>query len=266
MPNIREYRNTDDKLQPSDLGYTAWETAGRRIGPLYGQMAAEVKEGGRINADTLRLQGKGQEEIGKQLEGITDQEAKWYQPSGGRGYGGLRAPREYFGENYNPRNTAALMSSLSDLAGGVVGDGLASARPLVTENKGGELVNPGDDTSYDSGSKGYGISTTSGVNGEDTDFSGGVGTAPAALLSPPVYTGRSPSEVAASTPSLGLGTGDTRSTPPGFFADIGNVISQAANAVTSFIGGQATQAQVTYDPAADAAYQAQVRAEFSGTP
>lgn len=42
MPRIREYTSSDRRLLPDERGFAAFETAGRRIGPLYNQAAADV--------------------------------------------------------------------------------------------------------------------------------------------------------------------------------------------------------------------------------
>lgn len=55
MPNIREYTAKNNTLRPSDLGYSAFETAGRRIGPLYNQAAQDQKEEGQLFEKTVRL-------------------------------------------------------------------------------------------------------------------------------------------------------------------------------------------------------------------
>ncbi len=49
MPRIEEFEAKDVKLTPSDKGFSALETAARRIGPLYQQMAAGQRELGNLS-------------------------------------------------------------------------------------------------------------------------------------------------------------------------------------------------------------------------
>ena len=88
MAQFREYNAPDRELRPSEAGFSAFETAGRRIGPAYSQAAQDVREGGRITAqllelrkwpfDMLALEQRDQSGGGVRLGG------------GGRGGGGLR--------------------------------------------------------------------------------------------------------------------------------------------------------------------------------
>src|SRR5579884_1604636 len=54
MPKIPVYDATQDKISPSDLGFTAYETAGRRLGPLYDRAAEAIKEGGVLAAEEIK--------------------------------------------------------------------------------------------------------------------------------------------------------------------------------------------------------------------
>ena len=50
MPRIKEYISSE-KLTPNDQGYSAFETAGRRVGPLYNQAGQDIREQGRGVSD-----------------------------------------------------------------------------------------------------------------------------------------------------------------------------------------------------------------------
>jgi hypothetical protein len=54
MAKIREYNPTLSKVNPSDRAIAAWETAGRRVGPLYNQAAQDIKEAGRVKGEMER--------------------------------------------------------------------------------------------------------------------------------------------------------------------------------------------------------------------
>ena len=75
MARIEEFEAKDVKLTPSDKGYAAVEMAARRIGPLYGQMAAGQRELGNLTKGSdeaigraaeafLRFQGLSQQSSG----------------------------------------------------------------------------------------------------------------------------------------------------------------------------------------------------------
>ena len=57
MPKIVQYTAPETKITPSDLGFSAWETAGRRIGPLYNEAAEDIKTGGQLQAKEIENQG-----------------------------------------------------------------------------------------------------------------------------------------------------------------------------------------------------------------
>jgi hypothetical protein len=50
---IAEYLAPNERLTPSNEGFSAFETAGRRIGPLYNQQAQDIKEEGRLKAQEI---------------------------------------------------------------------------------------------------------------------------------------------------------------------------------------------------------------------
>lgn len=54
MPTIRDYNPAARKLNPSDRAQQAWETAGRRVGPLYNAAAADQREAGKVKGDMER--------------------------------------------------------------------------------------------------------------------------------------------------------------------------------------------------------------------
>lgn len=88
MGNIREYTRRVEKITPSDIGFNAMETAARRLAQFGTQMAAEAREGGRINAETIKLQGAGQSDLLKQANKLADEEMGWFEgakASGGKG-------------------------------------------------------------------------------------------------------------------------------------------------------------------------------------
>jgi hypothetical protein len=91
---IREYFSKEDKLTPSDLGVTAWETAGRRIGPLYSQAANDAKEMAKLSTQSFDLEAKSVSEYDRQLEKI--QQLKHARGSGGGGVGGAgdKSPKQ----------------------------------------------------------------------------------------------------------------------------------------------------------------------------
>src|SRR5579859_4425609 len=60
MPKIIEYDAKADKLQPSNLGYSAAEQAARREGMFYNQMAEGTRE-------VARLQDDYDKEVGQQV-------------------------------------------------------------------------------------------------------------------------------------------------------------------------------------------------------
>lgn len=55
MPKIREYAPSIPRLNPSDRALAAWETAGRRVGPLYNEAAQDIKDAGRARGDMERM-------------------------------------------------------------------------------------------------------------------------------------------------------------------------------------------------------------------
>lgn len=57
MPRIQRYDAKDEKLTPDSKGYEAFETAGRRIGPLYNQAAQDVEKGGELQAQGIKASG-----------------------------------------------------------------------------------------------------------------------------------------------------------------------------------------------------------------
>lgn len=50
MPKIVEYTAPEKRILPSEAGYQAAEMAGRRVGPIYREIAQDIKEGGKIQA------------------------------------------------------------------------------------------------------------------------------------------------------------------------------------------------------------------------
>lgn len=54
MPTIRDYNPAKRKLNPNDRAQQAWETAGRRVGPLYNAAAADQREAGKVKGDMER--------------------------------------------------------------------------------------------------------------------------------------------------------------------------------------------------------------------
>lgn len=82
MPNIREYVAPNTKLNPDEKGYAAWETAGRRIGPLYNQAAQDVEKQGKLTAQEAN-----------QLERLNDEAIK----DDTLGTGSGKAPKERVG-------------------------------------------------------------------------------------------------------------------------------------------------------------------------
>src|SRR5882672_9632198 len=50
MPRIREYVSKEDSLTPSQQGFAAWETAGRRIGPEYNEAGHLLSQSGELQA------------------------------------------------------------------------------------------------------------------------------------------------------------------------------------------------------------------------
>lgn len=57
MPKLNEYLSKGE-LRPTSEGYSAAETAARRVGPLAQQEAADVEKQGRMQAETAGLQTK----------------------------------------------------------------------------------------------------------------------------------------------------------------------------------------------------------------
>jgi hypothetical protein len=58
MARIREYTAENVKIEPSNAGYSAYEMAGRRIGPFYGQTAQGQRQTGQLQAEEYEAQGK----------------------------------------------------------------------------------------------------------------------------------------------------------------------------------------------------------------
>lgn len=56
MPRIQRYE-ADDKLTPDSKGYEAFETAGRRIGPLYNQAAQDIEKEGELKGQVIKASG-----------------------------------------------------------------------------------------------------------------------------------------------------------------------------------------------------------------
>src|SRR5579859_6714996 len=54
MPRIAEVTAGEGKLNPSAVGTAAWETAGRRLGPLFDKVASADRAQGEIAARTLK--------------------------------------------------------------------------------------------------------------------------------------------------------------------------------------------------------------------
>jgi hypothetical protein len=51
MPNIKTYDAPNTTLTPSERGISAWEQAGRRLGPLYNEAAQFTREAGKLAAN-----------------------------------------------------------------------------------------------------------------------------------------------------------------------------------------------------------------------
>lgn len=56
MARIVEYDAPNTKLTPSNEGYSAWETAGRRIGPLLNSAAQDVRAEGKLAGQEVKDQ------------------------------------------------------------------------------------------------------------------------------------------------------------------------------------------------------------------
>lgn len=54
MPQIRDYTAPQRRLDPSDRAAQSYETAGRRVGPLYNAAAQDVRERGQFKAAGIR--------------------------------------------------------------------------------------------------------------------------------------------------------------------------------------------------------------------
>lgn len=54
MPKIPEYSARRFSLNPSDRAISAYETVGRRIGPLYNAAAQDIREQGRVEASAIK--------------------------------------------------------------------------------------------------------------------------------------------------------------------------------------------------------------------
>ena len=72
MARIEEFEAKDVKLTPSDKGYAAVEMAARRIGPLYGQMAAAQRELGSLTKGSDEAIGKTAEAF-LRFQGLSQQ-------------------------------------------------------------------------------------------------------------------------------------------------------------------------------------------------
>src|SRR5713226_6189182 len=60
MARIAEYTAPTVTLRPDEKGYAAFETAGRRIGPLYSQAAEDLTQAGKLTAQGIEDTGKTQ--------------------------------------------------------------------------------------------------------------------------------------------------------------------------------------------------------------
>ena len=85
MPNIREYTNPIDKLNPDEKGYQAFEMAGRRIGPLYNQSAADIEKGGKL---TGQLNSQAMKAADEEIKALDEPTGKGGTGKGGAGGGG----------------------------------------------------------------------------------------------------------------------------------------------------------------------------------
>lgn len=54
MPKIAQYDAPTTKIVESNEGYSSWETAGRRIGPLLNQAAQDAAKEGALQAQTIK--------------------------------------------------------------------------------------------------------------------------------------------------------------------------------------------------------------------
>lgn len=57
MPRIQQYF-AKGKITPSDIGVSAWETAGRRIGPLYSEIASNAEKLASLQAEEYHALGE----------------------------------------------------------------------------------------------------------------------------------------------------------------------------------------------------------------
>jgi hypothetical protein len=58
MPKVKQYCAPIKKLVPDSAGYQEFETAGRRIGPLYKQTADDISAAGKLAAQGVMDSGK----------------------------------------------------------------------------------------------------------------------------------------------------------------------------------------------------------------
>ncbi|MGE3279690.1 MAG: hypothetical protein AB7H90_03470 [Alphaproteobacteria bacterium] len=93
MPKIREYNAPTRRLNPSDRASQAWETAGRRFGPLYNQAAQDIKEAGRVRGAMERAKiwpfnvYALRERNAEKITNTTSENTRTSQDSGGGGGG-----------------------------------------------------------------------------------------------------------------------------------------------------------------------------------
>lgn len=87
MPKFPEFLAPPETLTPSSAGANAWETAGRRLGPLYNAAASNEREAGQANARAFK-QKLWPFDILELYERQAAREAAAAAPSGGGGGGG----------------------------------------------------------------------------------------------------------------------------------------------------------------------------------
>lgn len=101
MARIRQYEPSDRQLHPSESGFAAFETAGRRIGPLFQQIGRDISEQGVLKRQQIEDMARWPFE----LLDLKDRQQKAAEARAGglrfggvdegRSSGGFRTPRSY---------------------------------------------------------------------------------------------------------------------------------------------------------------------------
>jgi len=147
MPKIAEYTAPNEKITPSQAGFAAWETAGRRIGPLYGQIAADIKEAGTLKAQQFTDIGRWPFAILQLQKEQAAAEAARQAAAAKGGGGGVRIARA---ENIGPEQFPNL-AALNELSQGAATLGKVTNNlinpsgpksPLINVDQGSGGVNP----------------------------------------------------------------------------------------------------------------------------